>query len=193
MPGDIDRYLDIGSAVQATAICLAVALVVGGVCYRLKGAAVATRVAGWLVLAGSIVVVLAVTFRGRLTFGSSGAFAPVSNWVPLRGIVNELHNVNHALGIVNIVGNVALFVPTGLLAGLLFRPRRAAFLLAPVLSTCIEITQSYAGLSADIDDIILNTLGGAIGVAAAMITRRLLASHASAMDSPTLNRSGPPQ
>ena len=186
LPGDINRYLDVWTAVWPTLICVAVALVTGGICYRIKDAAFATRVAGWLLLMGSIVVILAVTFLGRpmYEFQSAGPFTTASNWVPFRDILIELRNVNHALGLINVFGNVVLFVPTGFLAGLLFRPTWSAWLLAPVLSACIEVTQSYVGLSADIDDIILNTLGGVLGVALALLVRRLFSRSAIPEDTP---------
>ncbi len=181
LPGDIDRYLDVWTAVWLTAICLAVAFAIGAIYRRIKGTAAAARVAGWILLVGSVIVVLAVTFHGRPTYADGATTA--SNWVPFRDIAIELHNVNHMLGIINIVGNVAIFVPTGLLAGLLLRPRWTPFLLAPVLSACIEITQSYVGLSGDIDDIILNTLGGVIGAAIGLIAYRTLAQRCTSTGS----------
>lgn len=188
MPGDINRYLNVSAVVWSTVVCVGVALVAAAVCYRYKGAVVAARVAGWLLLAGSIAVILVVTLFGRpaFEFGSAGPFPNVSNWVTFRDINSELHNVNRALGIINIVGNVALFVPSGILAGLLFRPKWTALLLAPVLSTGIELTQQQVGLSADIDDIILNTLGGVTGVAIALLARRLAVRPAGAPDSSPL-------
>lgn len=186
MPGDINRYLNVSAAVWSTVVGVAVALVAAAVCYRYKGAVVAARVAGWLLLAGSIAVILVITLFGRPAFESAGPFPNVSNWVPFRDINGELHNVNRALGIINIVGNVALFVPSGILAGLLFRPKWTALLLAPVLSTGIELTQQQVGLSADIDDIILNTLGGVTGVVLALLARRLAVRPAGAPDSSPL-------
>jgi glycopeptide antibiotics resistance protein len=190
MPGDINRYLNVSAAVWSTVVGVAVALVAAAVCYRYKGAVVAARVAGWLLLADSIAVILVITLFGRPAFESAGPFPNVSNWVPFRDINSELHselhNVNRALGITNIVGNVALFVPSGILAGLLFRPKWTALLLAPVLSTGIEITQQQVGLSADIDDVILNTLGGVTGVALALLARRLTVRPPGAPDSSPL-------
>lgn len=171
MPGDIDRYVNVSAVVSSTIACIGVAVLVAALCYLWKGAIVAARAAGWLLLLGSVVVIFVITLD-RWNIGG-GPFPTPSNWVPFRDINTELHNVNRALGIVNVVGNVVIFVPTGFLAGLLFRPRWTAFLVAPVLSVCIELAQVLLGSSADIDDVILNSLGGTIGVAVAVLVRRL--------------------
>lgn len=143
MFGDIERYLNVSAAVWATIVSVGVALIVAAACYRWTGAAVGARVAGWLLLAGSVAVILVVTLD-RPIYESGGQFPKVSNWVPFRDVRDELHNDNRALGLVNAVGNVVLFLPTGILASL-FRPRWTAFLLAPVLSTAIELTQLKSG------------------------------------------------
>lgn len=62
--------------------------------------------------------------------------------------------------------NVAMFVPVGLLLPVAFRrlrrfPRTAVVCLAVTLS--IETLQYFIGRSADIDDVLLNLLGGMLG------------------------------
>lgn len=65
-----------------------------------------------------------------------------------------------------LVLNVGMFVPLGLLLPLVFRKMRtflptALGVLATTLS--IEVFQFFIGRSADIDDVIMNLLGGIIG------------------------------
>lgn len=86
------------------------------------------------------------------------------NWTPFRTITGQLfHHTNPALGLANVVGNAALFAPTGLLAAVLLPRWWQAFAVSPVVSALIEFTQQFAGRSGDIDDIVLNTAGGTVG------------------------------
>ncbi|MFI5610535.1 VanZ family protein [Amycolatopsis sp. NPDC051903] len=90
------------------------------------------------------------------------------NLVPFAGIVDEAVNVRAPIGVLNNAGNVLLFVPLGFLAAFATR-RRAA--IVPVLagfSAAIETAQYFVGRSADVDDVLLNTLGSALGVAVAV-------------------------
>lgn len=68
--------------------------------------------------------------------------------------------------LVNLAGNVAVFVPLGLLPPALWRGLRRLWktaLLCCVCSCLIEFFQLFIGRSVDVDDVILNTLGGALG------------------------------
>ncbi len=69
--------------------------------------------------------------------------------------------------LLNVLGNIALFVPTGMLLPLLYRrfgrfakTAAAGFLL----SLCIELLQlPFSARATDVDDLILNTAGTALG------------------------------
>ncbi len=68
--------------------------------------------------------------------------------------------------LVNLAGNVAVFVPLGLLPPALWRGLRRLWktaLLCCVCSCLIEFFQLFIGRSVDVDDVILNTLGGILG------------------------------
>lgn len=68
--------------------------------------------------------------------------------------------------LVNLLGNVAVFVPLGLLMPWAFPALRrwwAATLLCGGLSLAIEFTQLFLARSVDVDDLLLNTLGGLLG------------------------------
>lgn len=61
-------------------------------------------------------------------------------------------------------GNLALFVPVGLLVYVIFGRVRTATLFGGAFSLLIEITQLVFGLGyTDIDDFLMNTLGAFIG------------------------------
>ena len=78
----------------------------------------------------------------------------------------------------NVIGNIAAFFPMGLLVALL-APKRpyCVFALAIVYLSCAvaEILQYVFNVgSFDIDDVILNTLGGFLGILVSIPVRKLL-------------------
>ena len=67
----------------------------------------------------------------------------------------------------NVVGNAAMFVPSGIVLPIVY-PKLNRFWKAlaagALISLCIEILQlPFASRASDVDDIILNTLGVAVG------------------------------
>jgi glycopeptide antibiotics resistance protein len=73
----------------------------------------------------------------------------------------------------NTLGNIALFLPLGIMLPLLFnrfRSLKRVILLAAFLSLSIETIQFFSAFfgnfrSVDIDDVLLNTLGAWVGYA----------------------------
>ncbi len=106
---------------------------------------------------GAVLAVLAVTLTG-------GAPATGVNLVPGEGIRTALRNANSELGLVNLVGNVVMFVPVGLLLPLATRLRFGGTVaMCAALSVLVECVQLTLGRSLDVDDVLLNTLGGVVG------------------------------
>jgi glycopeptide antibiotics resistance protein len=67
----------------------------------------------------------------------------------------------------NVVGNIVLFIPLGIYLPLFKNDKRVItnLLFIFIVSLFVEITQGLLGIGAsDIDDIILNCLGGWIGI-----------------------------
>ncbi|MFV0458963.1 MAG: VanZ family protein [Actinomycetales bacterium] len=93
------------------------------------------------------------------------------NLVPLDTIRRQLAYASPGVSAFNIIGNVAMLVPFGLLA----RPALGwgwirTTLVAAAFSVGIETLQGLTGRSADIDDVLLNTLGaGAAALASAIV------------------------
>lgn len=87
------------------------------------------------------------------------------NLIPFHTIRAYIAHGNATLALVNLVGNVVVFIPLGLLPPLLWeRWRNFRGVLLPVLcSLGVELTQIFTGRSVDVDDLILNTLGGLLG------------------------------
>lgn len=100
------------------------------------------------------------------------------NLRPGASIASELGNVNQLMGMLNIAGPVLLFAPIGLLLPVAFGTRwLTSTLSCSGLSLTVEVVQYFIiGRSADIDDVLLNTLGGAVGAALGILAVKALAS-----------------
>jgi len=87
------------------------------------------------------------------------------NLIPFRTIIEMLtHGL--AAAVVNIIGNIVMFMPLGFIPPLLWGKSKLinSAWLAFNISFCIEIVQLFLPHRAtDIDDLILNTLGGIVG------------------------------
>ena len=86
-----------------------------------------------------------------------------NNFVPFREIYR--YDVNSRLFLKNVIGNVLLFVPFGILVTYYVKNDKVyqTLFLSILVSCSIEFAQSVIGRTADIDDVILNTIGGIIG------------------------------
>lgn len=89
------------------------------------------------------------------------------NLVPFRTIRSYLKYMSNPDIIrVNIVGNIVMFIPWGLGLPLLWKRFRSPWkvgVLALLLPMLIEFCQLFVGRSVDVDDILLNFLGAALG------------------------------
>lgn len=82
--------------------------------------------------------------------------------------------------VVEAVANVALFVPFGVLVGVLLRRPWWAVALGAATSTGIELAQLLLLPSRvpTVQDVVMNTLGTAVGVAALLGARRMVQKRA---------------
>ncbi len=93
------------------------------------------------------------------------------NLVPFKSILNYIIDLSGSIGqrtiaYVNILGNIIMFIPMGLLLrGIIRKPHKnvKVILISGISSCAIELAQLLVGRSFDIDDVILNLLGGSIG------------------------------
>lgn len=131
-----------------------------------------TRAIAIAMLVTSTMVVLAYTARGALSHGDGGY-----SWRLGASIRSELRNINRSLGLLNVFGNVAMFMPTGWLVAVLSsrRPILAGTLCALLLSTSVEVWQIVSGSFGDVDDVVLNGLGGLLGAGSATLLQTLAA------------------
>lgn len=118
----------------------------------------------------------------RITiFRDSNPEARNVNLIPFFTIAEYLQFIfggNRITGIANIFGNIIIFLPLGYISALLFPKMRKLtriLLLSFVFSLVIEVLQYiFACGSADIDDVILNILGGLGGYWFYTITSRVM-------------------
>ena len=102
---------------------------------------------------------LALFDRQRALFGAA-------NLVPFHSIMAYISGRSADI-FGNVVGNIALFVPLGVYLPLLKQDKRVRANLSVILlvSLLVELIQGLFGMgAADVDDVILNCLGGWIGM-----------------------------
>ena len=102
------------------------------------------------------------------------------NLVPFVGMAGIIRaSVEHGeslFAITNLLGNVAMFVPLGLLLPLLWKRYRRLYktvLFCLAVTLGIEIIQLFLSRGSDIDDVILNVLGGMVGYGLFLLLRRV--------------------
>lgn len=85
------------------------------------------------------------------------------NWMPFKEILR--YDIGTELFYRQVIGNIILFIPFGYFATYYAKLTkiRHIFFITFVTSTTIEIVQRFIGRSFDVDDIILNVVGGIIG------------------------------
>ena len=85
------------------------------------------------------------------------------NLIPFKEIFR--YEIGSNLFIKNVLGNMIMFFPLGFFAGYYIKTtsRPLALFLTTITSVSIELTQTFIGRIFDIDDIILNVLGGMLG------------------------------
>jgi VanZ like family len=161
---DVWRYSPVGPVLTIVIGLLGMAMLV----YVARVRSPRTRRLASAMLVASVLGVLLLTTRGG--FGNEDGYF---SWRIGHSIVTELHSVNRALGLVNVVGNVLMFLPVGWLVAVLALRLRllAGALAAGVLSVAVETGQVFAGSFGDIDDLLLNSLGGFVGAGLAVVAR----------------------
>ncbi len=97
-----------------------------------------------------------VTFQDVSNIGTN-------NYVPFREILR--YNYGSRLFIKNIIGNMVMFVPYGFFVAYYSKSQsyKNALALIFIASLVIEVTQLAIGRVFDVDDILLNVIGGSIG------------------------------
>ena len=107
-----------------------------------------------------------------------------NNFIPFKEMFR--YSLTSKLFYRNVIGNILLFVPFGYFVSYYCKLPSVKYnlLITIITSTSIETIQSAIGRSFDIDDIILNVLGGVVGVCGYvifLITKKLLRKYPDAL------------
>lgn len=96
-----------------------------------------------------------VTHQDVISYGN--------NFIPFKEVTR--YTIGSNLFYKNVVGNILLFMPYGFFSSYYLRldKKRLAFLLIFVVSLAIECVQLLIGRCFDVDDILLNLIGGMVG------------------------------
>lgn len=97
-----------------------------------------------------------VTFQDNITWSSH-------NFIPFKEILR--YNIGSRLFIKNVIGNMLMFLPYGFFISYYLKNKKPALtlILTMIASLAIELVQMVIGRVFDIDDILLNILGGYLG------------------------------
>lgn len=107
-----------------------------------------------------------VTFQDDVSWSTN-------NFIPFKEIMR--YNMGSRLFMKNVVGNLVLFLPYGLFTSLYLKNDKASIIifLTLITSVSIEVVQLIIGRVFDIDDILLNVLGGFLGFVIYMILKKV--------------------
>ena len=160
----------------AMLLSASVILIVARVSVARGGARHGLRATMWAMLAATVGVILVSTIG--FSVGDAEAGSRV-NLHPLVEIRRGLKSSASDMAMANVYGNIAMFVPLGvLLVWLWTSPLIARIIMATIagagLSLIIELIQLTLRRVADIDDVILNGSGALLGAVAAALVVVLL-------------------
>lgn len=109
-----------------------------------------------------------------LVFDTAAMLPLRVNFVPLVHLL-EYGSVRDMIW--NVVGNAAMFVPNGIVLPIIYKRLKSfgrVIAASAFISLCIEILQlPFASRASDIDDILLNTLGAAVGYGIYVLVKRI--------------------
>lgn len=165
------RMLDLLRSWAAEPIAWAVALALVALMLIVPLASVRARHAGTreavISSALDVGILAALVFVFLFTLGPAGGPGEPArvNLKPFSDLLRNLHDrFSRNIALLGLLGNIALFVPLGVMLALRFPALSAAraLLLSAALSFGIEAWQALTptGRTADITDVLMNTLGG---------------------------------
>ena len=111
----------------------------------------------------SIVFMVYIILLFELLTGAENASGARMNLVPFSEIFR--YKVGSSMFIYNVLGNIVLFVPYGYFVSRYANAKNTyqIFIVSLITSFTVELLQVKLGRSFDVDDIILNVIGGIVG------------------------------
>lgn len=128
----------------------------------------------------SLVFIIYILCLYYILMGQDGTSGGV-NLIPFKEMFR--YSLTSKLFYRNVIGNILLFVPFGYFVSYYCKLPSVKYnlLITVITSTSIETIQSAIGRSFDIDDIILNVIGGVCGYIIFLITKKLLRKYPDAL------------
>ena len=124
----------------------------------------------------SVVLVAYLLFLFDIAWLRFTATNPRPNWIPFHSMIGDWRTGGSGF-VVNFLGNIVAFLPMGLLPPHIVRRRTTIWqiaLFSLAISLAIETGQFFSGRRVpDVDDLILNTVGGVLGYGLSRNGRRL--------------------
>ena len=107
-----------------------------------------------------------VTFQDDVTWATN-------NFIPFKEIMR--YNITSRLFFKNVLGNMIMFLPFGFFVSYYLKSEKLTLPLFLILiaSISIEVVQLLIGRVFDVDDILLNILGGLLGYGIYYVLRRI--------------------
>lgn len=104
-----------------------------------------------------------------------------NNFIPFKEIMR--YNITSRLFLKNVLGNMIMFLPFGFFLGFYLKldKPKLNILLTLIASFAIETVQMCIGRVFDVDDIILNVLGGLIGYYIYILFRKIWVKYKKAI------------
>lgn len=124
----------------------------------------------WYLCAVAAITVIPIRASRTQNLDHHFNFTPVINSYKRFVYVEEtkdVHGIRNFRG--NLIGNILMFIPLGIFLSLLYRKRFLNVVMIAALSSCLIEFLQYLNMFmgyyryVDVDDVILNTLGGVIG------------------------------
>jgi glycopeptide antibiotics resistance protein len=113
-----------------------------------------------------ILLLIKILFLSRVSHPEARSINLIPFYSIAEYISGDSANIR-AFAFGNVVGNIVIFIPLGTYLALLIKDKRVTInlLFIFIVSLLVEIIQGVLGIGAsDIDDMILNCLGGLIGI-----------------------------
>ncbi len=137
-------------------------------CFALRKRVSPLRQLAWFLFAVSFLVIIVPTVLWDVVSIISGAFEVTEhtlNLIPFK-FITESWDMGARKQLTQTIANILMFMPLGFIFPVAFMGMRTfakTTVCMLVFSFLIELVQYFIGRSADVDDLILNTVGGIIG------------------------------
>jgi glycopeptide antibiotics resistance protein len=148
----------------------------------------ALTAAFYIVAVCYVIIMMDMLFRFNYIIDADRVLVRDYNLVPFKTILAFIREASGSFEVfspsgLNLLGNIVLFIPCGVYVMVLQKnPRfRRSLAVLPLIFIAVEAIQFAFDLGVgDIDDVLLNTLGGLLGILSYLLLKKLLREEARA-------------